>query len=126
MKTFVARSGFIKVADNEFIGGSETNNHKQGTLLINATSKKAALEKMLELGYHETPTSVRVGSGVDMEALLDAGVLNEESLLLLPDNWPSYVARVWIDDNGDRKVERIGEIVHDKDTPTYAYKFIAA
>lgn len=124
MKTFVARYGFIKAADNELIGGQESNHHKQGSLFINAKSKKDALEKMLSLGYRETNTSLKVGSGIDMNALLDAGVINEDSIILTPDNRPNYVARVWLDENGVRQVARIGELVRDVDAPTYADKFV--
>jgi hypothetical protein len=124
MKTFVARYGFIKAADNDFIGGKETNHHKQGSLFINAKSKKDAIEKMTALGYFQTNASLKIGSGIDMNALLDADVINEDSIILTPDNRPNYVARVWLDDKGVRQVARIGELVRDVDAPVYADKFV--
>lgn len=124
MKTFAVRYGFIKSSDNECVGGLETNHHKQGALLINAKFKKDALAKMEALGYKVSATQCTVGSGNDMNALLEAGVLNEDSLIVLPDNRPFYVARVWIDENGDRKVERIGELVNDKDAKVHSDKFV--
>lgn len=124
MKTFVARYGFIKAADNEFIGGNETNHHKQGNLFINATSKKAAIEKALSLGYRETAASLKIASGIDKDALLAADIINDESIILTPDNRPNWVARVWLDENGERQVARIGELVRDNDAPTFADKFV--
>lgn len=124
MKTFAVRYGFIKSGDNKFIGGLDTNRHSQGTLFINAKLKKDALAKMESLGYKVSPTACTIGSGIDMNALLDAGVINEDSLILLPDNRPFHVARVWADESGGRKVERIGELVNDKDAKVYSDKFI--
>jgi hypothetical protein len=124
MKTFAVRYGFIKSGDNEFVGGLDTNHHKQGALLINAKFKKDALAKMESLGYKVSATNCTIGSGNDMNALLEAGVINEDSLIVLPDNRPFYVARVWIDENGDRKVARIGELVNDKDAKVHSDKFV--
>lgn len=126
MKTFAVRYSFIKHDDNDLIGGTETNRHKQGTMFINAKTKKDALAKMEVLGYRVRPGECRVGSGTDMDALLGAGIINDESLVLLPDNRPYHVARVWLDENGERHAARIGEVDNDREAATYSYKFIPA
>ena len=126
MKTFVTRYAFIKHDDNDLIGGTESNRHKQGALFINAKTKKDALAKMEKLGYRVRPGDCGIASGTDMEALLAAEVINEDSLVLLPDNRPYHVARVWLDENGERHAARIGEVDNDREAATYSYRFIPA
>lgn len=124
MKTFVSRYTFINYEDNEFIGGKETNHHRQGDLFIKARTKKAAIEKLSTLGYLETNASLKIASGLDMEALLEAELINEDSVILTPVNRPNLVARVWLDENGIRQVAHIGSLVRVVDSATYADKFV--
>ena len=124
MKTFAARYAFIKSADNEFIGGYESNRHQQGTIFVQAKFKKDALAKMVSLGYKVPPVDCTIGSGDDLDALLAAGLINAESLILMPANKPDYVARVWTDGSGERKVARLGELVRDAKSPVNAMVFV--
>lgn len=124
MKTFAARTVLLKRDDNEFIGGTESNHHKQGDIFVAAKNKAAAIEIMTGLGYSIRPADVRIGMGNDMDALLEAGVITEDSLTLIPCNRPLLTAKVSKDEHGDRHVATIGEV--GTDAVTYKYVFVPA
>jgi hypothetical protein len=124
MKTFVARTVLLKRDDNEFIGGTESNRHRQGDIFVAAKNKAAAIEIMTGLGYTIRPADVRVGMGNDMDALLEAGVITDDSLTLIPVNRPYLAAKVSKDENGDRHVATVGEV--GTEAVTYKTVFIPA
>lgn len=110
MKTFVARTVLLNHDDNSCVGGNESNRHSQGDIFVAAPNKAAAIEKLSDLGYPIRPADVRVGSGNDMDALLDAGVITDGSLILISGNRPLLAAKVSKDESGVRSVVTLGEI----------------
>lgn len=124
MKTFVARTAFLKHDDNKFVGGTESNRHSQGDIFVAAKNKAAAVELLSELGYSIRAADVRLGMGNDMDALVEAGVITEGSLIIVSGNRPLLTAKITKDANGDRTVATVGEV--GTDFATYKTIFIPA
>jgi hypothetical protein len=84
------------------------NKPRQGTLIIKASTKKEACEKLAHLGYRwMKPHELRVGMGNSLEALEDAGLLDSGDLFIVADY--GEVVRVSVVD-GEDKAKYIGKI----------------
>ena len=122
MKIFVARSTFLKVVDNDCVGGLEFNRHSQGVIFVKAKNKASALEKLSSFGYTLAPPALRVSRGTDTEALVAADVITEDSVTLTSSNHPLFVAKAVINENGERTVSNVG--VLQPLPETYKYEFV--
>lgn len=124
MKTFEVRDSFFIRNDNDAVGGTESNRHRQGSIFLRAEKKADALEVLASLGYTVRPTECKIGMGLGMEALLHSDVINEDALTLVALDGRK-VGKVSIKD-GNRVAESIGTLEVDRESDTYSYKFVAA
>lgn len=82
---------------NAFPTDPRRNKPRQGTLIIKASSKNAAAEKLSHLGYPwMKPRELRVGMGDALWALDQAGLLDSGDLFVVAD-WNSIVRVTLVD-----------------------------
>ena len=124
MKTFEVRSAFFIRDDNNAVGGAESNRHRQGSIFVKAERKADALTTLESFGYHVRPAECRLGMGLNMEALLSAGVITDDTLTLIALNG-RQVGKV--SQKGEERIaEDIGRLEVDRASDSYAYKFVAS
>lgn len=122
MKTFVVRDAFLKVEDNDCVGGRELNRHSQGVIFVKAKNKAAALETLASLNYNIKAPSVRLAMGNDFEALTEAHIITEGTLTITSNHNPYMVAQVSVNEKGERATTPLGRLERNRET--YKYVFI--
>lgn len=89
------------------------NKPRQGTLYIQASTKKEAAEKMQKFGYRWCkPSDLRVGMGNSLEALDEAGYMATGDLFIVADH--GQVVRVTLVDG--QPVARYFGVIRNKPT----------
>jgi hypothetical protein len=122
MKTFAVRDAFLKVADNDCVGGRELNRHSQGIIFVKAKNKADALETLVSLNYNIRAASVRAAMGTDVDALTKAHVITEGTLTITSNQNPWMVARVSVNEEGERVTTPLGQLHPSRES--FGYEFI--
>lgn len=113
MKTFEVRTATFSNADNNSVGGREMNRNGQGTIYLQAEKKVDAMATLATYGYFRViPTDCRLGSGKEMDALLEAGVITEGSLTFVALD-SKRVGKASFDKTGERFSKAVGHLEVD-------------
>jgi hypothetical protein len=125
MKTFEVRDAFFIRDDNETVGGTENNRHRQGSIFLKAANKAAALEVLNSFGYRVRPTECRLGMGNGMEALLEADVITSDTLTIVGIDG-RQVGQVSFNELGERVAAHLGFLSPVVVNDIYAHAFARA
>lgn len=122
MKTFEVRDAFFIRDDNEAVGGTETNRHRQGSIFLKAANKATALETLASFGYRVRPVECRLGMGDGMNALLEADVITSDALTIVGIDG-RQVGQVSFNELGKRVAASLGVLSPAVVDDVYRYAF---
>lgn len=113
MKIFEVSTASFSNADNNSVGGREANRNGQGTIYIPTGKKSEAMAVLASFGYFRVnPIDCRLSMGNDINAITQAGVMTEGSLVFVSLD-KKRVGKAYFEKGGARISKAVGRFEMD-------------